>query len=144
MSDPSSVQEVLAGWPADQEGLARAFEELTRSAAQMTETVVEVITRLGVSHSFRATLIDPSGKRVRPVYFLVDVVVSSSDPWFLSVWYYEDEITDPEELGNPIPQGLFQETSYCFDVGAYDPELLGYLRDRLAEAHARALISIES
>ena len=144
MSDPSSVQEVLAGWPADQEGLARAFEELTRSAAQMTETVVEVITRLGVSHSFRATLIDPSGKRVRPVYFLVDVVVSSSDPWFLSVCYYEDEITDPEELGNPIPQGLFQETGYCFDVEAYDPELLGYLRDRLAEAHARALISIES
>ena len=112
MSDPSSVQEVLAGWPADQEGLARAFEELTRSAAQMTETVVEVITRLGVSHSFRAALLDPSGKRVRPVYFLVDVVVSSTDPWFLSVCYYEDKITDPEELGNPIPQDLFQETGY--------------------------------
>ena len=144
MSDPSSVQAVLAEWPADQEGLARAFEELTRAAAQMTQTVVEVITRLGVSHSFRAALVDPEGKRVRPVYFLVDVVVSSTDPWFLSVCYYEDEITDPEELGNPVPQGLFQETGYCFDVEDYDPALLGYLRDRLAEAHARAQMSIES
>jgi len=135
---------VLAGWPADQVGLAQAFEELTRSAVQMTQTVVEVITRFEVSHSFRAALIDPSGKRVRPVYFLVDVVVSSTDPWFLSVCYYEDEITDPEELGNPIPQGLFQETGYCFDVEDYDPELLGYLRERLAEAHARALLAMES
>jgi hypothetical protein len=144
MSDPSSVQEVLAGGRPTRRAWPGPLRNLTRFAAQMTETVVEVITRLGVSHSFRAALIDPSGKRVRPVYFLVDVVVSSTDPWFLSVCYYEDKITDPEELGNPIPQGLFQETGYCFDVGAYDPELLGYLRDRLAEAHARALISIES
>jgi len=29
-------------------------------------------------------------------------------------------------------------------VEDYDPALLGYLRDRLAEAHARAQMSIES
>jgi hypothetical protein len=95
-------------------GLARACEELTRCAAHMAAIAIEVITRQGVFHSFRAALIAPGERRVRPIYFLVDVVVS--------VCYYEDEITDPEERGNPIPEVMFQETGYCIEVETYNPE----------------------
>jgi hypothetical protein len=52
--------------------------------------------------------------------------------------FYENEITDPDGLGNPIPKGLFDETGYCFDVDDYDADQIQYLKDRLAEARQAA------
>ena len=46
-------------------------------------------------------------------------------------------MSDPNELGNAIPQGLFNETGYCFDVDEEDPELLVYLKERQIEAWQR-------
>ena len=73
---------------------------------------------------------------------MADVIISPSNPWFLSVCFYEDEITDPKELGNPIPQGLYGENGYCFDVDDYDPGLLTYLKDRMIEAHQTASLNL--
>ncbi len=141
MGDVNGLSDLMAAWPENQAGLRRAFSELTENAEARTGTEVSLISRAGVSHSFRATLDNPGPNRKRPVYFLVDVIVSEADPWFLSVCFYEDEITDPEDLGNPIPQGLFEETGYCFDVDDYDAVLLNYLTQRIAEAHHRAMAS---
>jgi hypothetical protein len=71
------------------------------------------------------------------VFFLIDVV-EAADERFLSVCFYDDEIEDPRELGNAIPQGLFQETGYCFDLEEDDPELVEYLRQRVIEAWGNA------
>jgi len=65
-------------------------------------------------------------------------VVEDAGVRFLSVCFYADEVDDPAELGNAIPQGLFQETGYCFDVEDYDPEQVEYLLERLSKAYSAA------
>ena len=127
------LKSLYSTWPPEQQDLRRAFERLSSRAAALEGASCSLVSRPGVSHSFRTTLADP-GARPRPVFFLADVVAAPGDPWFLSVCFYEDEITDPDEIGNAIPQGLFDETGYCFDVDDDDGELAGYLEARMDEA----------
>lgn len=130
--------DLRSSWPADQEGLLAVFDELRVWAAGKPGLRTAIVTRPGISHSLRAsTAVLPLG-RSRPVFFLIDVVVSDADPWFLSVCFYEDEITDPEERGNPIPLGLYDETGYCFDVDGPDDGLVTYIKIRVDEAYSRA------
>lgn len=127
----------LEQWPADQAEIKKAFLELRQTAQGLLGVAESFVARPGISHSLR---FDPAPKpagRQRPVFFLIDVVEFEGQR-FLSVCFYEDEINDPRELGNAIPQGLFQETGYCFDVEEYDPELMGYLGRRVREAHRLA------
>jgi len=138
MDAPVSLEEVLAAWPKDQIELRRFFEELTAEVRTKPGVRDRILFRPGVSYSFRAALARQRQGRNRPVFFLTDVALASNDPWFLSVCFYEDEISDPDELGNAVPQGLFGETGYCFDVDDYDPALWAYLKGRLAEAYRAA------
>lgn len=127
----------LEAWPVAQAGLKQALVELRRAALALTRASETFIARPGVSHSLRYDLDPrPAGRR-RQVFFLVDVV-EDAGVRFLSVCFYADEVDDPAELGNAIPQGLFQETGYCFDVDDHDPEQMSYLLARLAVAHASA------
>ncbi|MFH1136020.1 MAG: hypothetical protein V1816_08025 [Pseudomonadota bacterium] len=130
--------ELLSAWPAEQEELKRAFAELTKDLESRPGTTMSLVSRPGISYSCRASAARTGPGGDRPVYCLVDVVLSPTDPWFLSVCFYEDEVDDPEELGNPIPQGLFRETGYCFDVEEYDAHFLSYLKERISEARANA------
>ena len=131
-------QRVIDDWPASQDSLKHAYIELTFEVRSRSESVCEVVTRQGVTHSFRAGT-SRDLKSARPVFVLIDTVVSDVDPWFLSVCFYEDEITDPEESGEAIPGGLLGETGYCFDLEEYDEDYVAYLKTRIAEAHGAAL-----
>ncbi|MEW6219865.1 MAG: hypothetical protein AB1634_10075 [Thermodesulfobacteriota bacterium] len=135
---PPDWPALLAAWPAGQPELARALRRLVVAASRLPGTTLGLVTRPGVSASLRAGLAAPPAGRSRPLYFLVDVVMLAQDPWFLSACFYADEVSDPLGLGNAIPQGLFQETGYCFDVEGEDATLLGYLEDRIQEAYGRA------
>lgn len=132
-----SLNAYLEAWPAAQAGLKQVLVELRQAALALAGASEAFITRPGVSHSLRYDLDPRPAGRVRQVFFLVDVV-EDAGVRFLSVCFYEDEVDDPEELGNAIPQGLFQETGYCFDVDDHDPEQLAYLLARLQVAHANA------
>jgi hypothetical protein len=137
--DVSIEENRLAGiWPEDQPGLWSIFRELVAYAQDRTASRTSIVERPGVSFSFRAEPSRPVKGRARPVFFLMDAVVSEQDPWFLSVCFYDDEISDPRELGNPIPRGLYDETGFCFDVDDYNADLLKYLEDRISEAYLSA------
>lgn len=140
MSTPTPQPELelfLQQWPAAQAGLKRALTTLRAWAEALPGATLAFVARPGVSHSLRFDLDPKPAGRQRPVFFLVDVVASAGE-LFLSVCFYEDETSDPDELGNAIPQGLFMETGYCFDVDDYDEAQLTYLHARLQEAHAAA------
>jgi hypothetical protein len=128
------------GWPAHQEPVRQALIRLKETALSHTGVQGEFVERPGVSHSLRFDLEPRPEGRERPVFFLVDLV-PAGDESFLSVCFYEDEMDDPRELGNAVPQGLFQETGYCFDVdsdNAGDEELMSYLEARIAQARESA------
>jgi len=130
---------VLDDWPGEQAALKKALLRLKQHAQSQEGAVLSLVSRPGVSYSLRFDLAPrPQGRR-RPVFFLVDVVVAGE--LFLSVCFYQDEISDPQEMGNAIPQGLFQETGYCFDVdddNCGEEMFMSYLEDRISEAYARA------
>ncbi len=128
----------LEQWPTGQAGLKQAYVRLKSWAEALPGARVSFLARPGVSHSLRFDLEPRPSGRQRPVFFLVDVVDDGGER-FLSVCFYDDEVSDPEDLGNAIPQGLFQETGYCFDLEDDDPGFMAYLHERLAPAHAAAL-----
>lgn len=127
----------LEQWPAAQAAVKKALVELRAAALGLDGAAESFVARPGISHSLRYDLDPKPAGRRRPVFFLIDVVEAGGEH-FLSVCFYEDEIEDPRELGNAIPQGLFQETGYCFDVDEYDREQIDYLRGRLSQAHRNA------
>ena len=68
---------------------------------------------------------------------MVDVIDDDPESRWLSVCFYGDDITDPDELGDLVPQGLLGEDGYCFDVTEHDARIIAYLGDRIGEAYAR-------
>ncbi len=133
----ATLEDLLSAWPQDQAPLRQALMELMDHAGSRPGAVLELVSRPEVSHSLRFDLKPRPPGRQRPVFFLVDVVLAAEE-MFLSVCFYADEISDPRELGNAIPRGLFEETGYCFDLDQPEDEFMDYLLARIDEAHARA------
>ncbi len=123
------VRELLDSWPRPQAALKEILLQLLQKAGSFSGLGLELVSRSGVSHSLRFSI-----ARKRPVVFLIDLVDLGGGDLMLSVCFYQDEISDPQELGNAIPQGLFQETGYCFDVEQGDAALLPYLAARMDQA----------
>lgn len=138
MTAKPDFSELFDAWPQNQGPLKVVFKDLTAKALAKSGARGEMVSRPGVSYSFRASA-NGSAERNRPLFFLVDVVVSSAEPWFLSACFYEDEVSDPEELGNAIPEGLLGETGYCFDVEEPDDDLIAYIKLRMDEAYLAAV-----
>lgn len=136
----AALERYLAQWSPQEEALRRALETLVERARSLADVSMTLVPRPGVSHSLRFGLEPPPPGRGRPVFLLVDVVEAAEER-FLSVCFYAEEVDDPRELGEVIPQGLLGEDGYCFDLdrdGAQDPELVDYLCQRITLAHARA------
>lgn len=67
---------------------------------------------------------------------MVDVIEDA--PRWLSVCFYGEMITDPDEQGDFVPEGLLGEDAICFDIDQYDDALLQYVEARLDEAYRSA------
>jgi hypothetical protein len=137
--DPQQIlKRLLDRWPAPQRPLRQAFAELTGAAVRWPDVAWTIIERPEISFSWRATLDPLPEGRSRPLFCMIDVILSETEPWWLSACFYEDEISDPAEEGDAIPQGLLGETGYCFDLEEFDPERIGYLSQRIHEAFLSA------
>lgn len=131
------LEELTAGWPTGQEALAEPLARLFEAARSLPGVTPTLVRRPGISRSLRLGLATPPAGRSRPLFALLDVV-EDADAWFVSLCFFADEINDPEELGDLIPEGLMGEDGYCFDLAEPDPARLNYLLARLNEAHATA------
>ena len=69
---------------------------------------------------------------------MVDVVDDDPADRWLSVCFYGDMITDPDEEGDLIPEGLLGQDGYCFDADDPDPDKAEYLAARIGEAYTSA------
>lgn len=142
MSDKPGADQLarmLEQWPAGQSGLKDAFLRLKARAEALPAATWSFVVRPGVTSSLRITLSPAPKWRSRILFFLVDVVPMGEE-WMLSACFYADEVEDPEERGNLVPNGLFEEDGYCFDLDDWDPDLLAYVEKRLAEAHLSAAL----
>jgi hypothetical protein len=127
------LQAFIGSWTDGPEHTKRAFLELKDYLAAKPDTKLDFMPREGVSYSLRGS---HTNQNDRPLFVLVDVI--EDHPRWLSICFYENMITDPEERGVFIPQGIFGEDAICFDVTGVAADNLRYLEERVDEAHTAA------
>lgn len=124
----------LEAWENDSRTMKQTFLRVIDKLGTTEGTRLNFISRPGVSHSLRASL--NNRPETRPSLFaLVDIIDDDPDNRWLSICFYEEMITDPDELGNLVPNGILGEDGYCFDLYKDDPSFVSYVERRIEEAH---------
>lgn len=126
----------LAEWTEAPGGARDAFLRLRDCLAKLPGTSFAYLGRPGISHSLRAAR---AGQEERPLFAIIDVIDDDPAARWVSACLYADLADDPAGLATPVPGGLLGEDALCFDLEGCDPELLAYVEQRLAEAHAAAV-----
>ncbi len=140
MAEGSGVVEeigtLLENWPGAYQPVRDCFRLLCRELTAMPEVTFSFSARPGVSYSLRPRHNKMVG---REFFAIIDVIDEEPENRWLSVCFYQELISDPEERGECIPAGLPGGDGYCFNVsGDDDNELAGYLVARLHEARTAA------
>jgi hypothetical protein len=101
-------------------------------------TSLDFKSRPGVSYSLRANFKNLYGKK-RALFALVDIIDDDPENRWLSICFYVETITDPDNVGNLVPQGILGEDGYCFDLFEFDESMMSYVEERMDEAHAYSM-----
>jgi hypothetical protein len=123
----------LANWKDHQNQTKKGYQQLYDYMKTLQDVCFSFKSRPGVSYSLRVAHKNQSR---RDLFVMLDVIDDDPDERWLSICFYGDMITDPEEKGDLIPEGLLGEDGYCFDLDAWNEDDLTYLEKRLAEACA--------
>ena len=129
------IKVFLETWEGKSQQIRDSFVRLQDHLAAKDSLLYAFKARPGVSYSLR---VKHTLQQSRELFVILDVIDDDPDSRWLSVCFYPDMITDPEERGNIIPLGLLGEDGYCFDYDEWDEEFLGYLETRLDEAYIKA------
>lgn len=111
-----------------------AFRTFWRILESIADAKLEFKARPGITYSLRGT--HPAQKR--ELFVMVDIIDDDPAQRWLSVCFYDDMVTDPEEHGDWVPQGLLGEDARCFNVDELDEEFVEYVGERIREAGAAA------
>ena len=129
------LEDFIENWKETETKNRQAFIELYEHLQTLEDTVFEFNTRPKVSYSLRPRHKD---QKQRSLFAMVDVIDDDPEERWLSVCFYGEMITDPDEAGELIPEGLLGEDGYCFDLYEYDKAEIKYLKQRLSQAHENA------
>jgi len=116
-------------------GIKSVFLELKNLLEVKKDVIITFNARPGISYSLRARHYKQKG---RELFVMIDVIDDNPSDRWLSICFYKDMITDPEEKGNLIPGGLKGEDGYCFDIEHQDSGYVRYIKNRIEEAYNNA------
>ena len=126
------IDNFIDNWQEDALGLKPAFVSYFEDLKGMANADIEFNERPGISYSLRG--MHKNGND-RPLFVMIDVIDDDPKERWLSVCFYGDTITDPDEEGDLIPEGLLGDDGYCFDLLEADQALVTYVRNRIQEAY---------
>lgn len=129
------LDDFVAGWKTDKLNLRPAFLQYRDFLASLPGVTLDFKARPGISYSLRAK---NAAQQQRELFVLVDVVDDEPESRWLSVCFYADMITDPDEQGDFVPEGLMGEDAACFNLDDENPEMQAYIAARLKEAAENA------
>ncbi|MBU1195102.1 MAG: hypothetical protein KKE62_04560 [Proteobacteria bacterium] len=129
------IDTFIDAWAETESKTRQAFIEIYTHLKTLENTTLEFNERPGVSYSLRPK---HTSQKNRSLFAMVDVIDDDPDERWLSVCFYGEMITDPDEAGDLIPEGLLGEDGYCFDLYEYDTDEIDYLKQRLTQAHKNA------
>ncbi|GAB1409977.1 hypothetical protein MASR1M90_11310 [Desulfovibrionales bacterium] len=127
------IESFVASWsPCAAKDAFMSFRKTLESLPGVTLTFK---ARPGITYSLRGT---HQAQSTRELFTLIDVIDDDPEERWLSVCFYDDLVTDPEELGDWVPQGLLGEDARCFNVDEADEDMLAYVTQRILEAGSAA------
>jgi hypothetical protein len=129
------IDAFIDAWTETESKTRQAFIEIYDHLKTLDHTSLEFNERPKVSYSLRPRHQD---QKNRSLFAMVDVIDDDPEERWLSVCFYGEMITDPDETGDLIPEGLLGEDGYCFDLYEYDRDEVDYLKQRLTQAHENA------
>ena len=129
------VDVFLENWTDNESKTRKAFIEIYDHLKTFEDTEFDFNERPKVSYSLRPR---HTSQKKRSLFAMVDVIDDDPDDRWLSVCFYGEMITDPDETGDLVPEGLLGEDGHCFDLYEYDKEEVEYLKARLVQAHQNA------
>ncbi len=132
--EKAAMLDLLENWKEDPSGTKGVFVTLKNALLEKENCTLNFVSRPGISYSLRGAVAGDQEKQ-RPLFVMIDVVDDDPKSRWLSVCFYGDMITDPEEEGDLIPGGLLGEDGYCFDVYEDDASMVPYIVQRIDEAH---------
>ncbi|SDK46939.1 hypothetical protein SAMN05660337_0551 [Maridesulfovibrio ferrireducens] len=125
------LDKFIAEWVQDPAGVKETFITLKTLLESLDATDLVFKTRPGVTYSLRGV---KNTQSKWPLYVMVDVIDDDPADRWLSVCFFGDTITDPDELGDLVPGGLLGEDGHCFDADS--PEMKDFLVAKVTEAHS--------
>lgn len=132
------IDAFLETWEETDTRTKQAFMALKEHILAMEGVTVEFIARPGVSYSLRPK---HANQTERTLFAMADVIDDDPSARWLSVCFYGDMVTDPDEEGDLIPEGLLGSDGYCFDLDEYDEQGVAYIKERLNDAYKAAKAS---
>ncbi|MCF6247395.1 MAG: hypothetical protein L3J69_08545 [Desulfobacula sp.] len=129
------IDTFIHSWKETDTKTRQAFIEIYDHLKTLEDITFDFNQRPGVSYSLRPRHKNQTDKSL---FAMVDVIDDEPEELWLSVCFYGEMITDPDEAGDLIPEGLLGEDGYCFDLYEYDKEEIEYLKQRLTQAHRNA------
>lgn len=126
---------LLETWKDTPQKTRAAFLRLKDHLAAKDRLKLYFNPRPGVTYSLRA---QHTNQHKRNLFAMVDVIDDDPQNRWLSVCFYGEMISDPDESGDFVPEGLLGEDALCFDIDAWEDGLLSYVEKRLDEAYTSA------
>jgi hypothetical protein len=131
----SELKTFIDAWKETPEKNRGVFLQLLEFLNQKEGVTLEFVPRPDVTYSLRAA---HPAQRKRGLFVIADVI--EDNPRWLSVCFYSDMITDPEEKGIFVPEGILGEDAVCFDIEERDEEYIRYIEIRVDEAWLSASV----
>lgn len=135
INNDKELDELLRNWKDTPQQTKKAFLQLKDHLSQKTGLTLDFNARPGVTFSLRAKHIQ---QHQQPLFVMIDIIDDDPTSRWLSVCFYGEMISDPDDIGDFVPEGLLGEDAHCFDIEAWDAKLLGYVTARLDEAFSIA------
>ena len=126
-----SLDDFLDSWKDNETRIKEAYIRFRDFASKLSGVCLHFKARPGVTYSLRAK---HENQKERELFVMIDIIDSDPDARWISMCFYGDLVTDPEEKGDLIPGGLMGADGYCFDLDEWEESDLAYLETRLKEA----------
>lgn len=135
MNEIEEFDKFLQSWTEDPVGAKPVLEGYRELLAGLPGITLSYKCRPGVSYSIRAT---GKAQTTREFFVMVDVVDDDPAARWLSICFYADVVSDPDELGDWVPQGLGGDDADCFNYDEESDAVQAYIAERLKEGAANA------
>ncbi len=133
--DRLAEEKLLNSWVQDPNGAKKVYQRLRNLLNNWEGVNLFFKARPGISYSLR---VQHAQQKHRQLFTMIDVIDDDPNERWLSICFYQDMISDPEEEGDLVPGGLLGEDGYCFDLDDNDLNMLQYIETRLEEAYKSA------